>query len=50
MTMPMDDNAAYLWSIIIMGVALPIILGVYVTIRTRLNKARLERMREGNKG
>ncbi|WOR15002.1 hypothetical protein RYZ27_14595 [Hyphomonas sp. FCG-A18] len=48
MTMPMDDNAAFLWSIISMGVALPIVLGVYVTIRTRLNKARLERMREGD--
>lgn len=46
MDFPVDKNAAFLWSIIIMGVALPVLLSVYVTIRARLAKARLERMRE----
>lgn len=46
MELPVDKNAAFLWSIIIMGIAVPVLLGLYVTIRTRLAKARLERMRE----
>lgn len=47
MTMPIDDNAGFLWAIIIMGTALPALLGIYVSIRSRLAKARLDRMREG---
>lgn len=46
MTLPLDDNAAFLWSIIAMGLAVPALLSVYVLVRARLAKARLDRMRE----
>lgn len=46
MDFPVDKNAAFLWSIIIMGIALPFLLGLYSIIRVRLAKSRLDRMRE----
>ena len=46
MTFPLDDNAAFLWTIISMGIALPILLSVYAIIRASAAKARLERLRE----
>lgn len=46
MTVPLDDNAAFLWSIIVLGVALPLGLGVYAAFRARTARARLERLRE----
>jgi len=46
MDFPVDKNAAFLYAIILLGVALPILLGLYVSLRVRLSKARLDRMRK----
>ena len=41
-----DKNAAFIWAIIGLGLALPILLALYAAVRERLAKRRLERMRE----
>ena len=46
MIVPLDDNAAFLWTIIALGIALPLGLGVYAALRARTARARLERLRE----
>ncbi|MCF6328249.1 MAG: hypothetical protein L3J02_00390 [Henriciella sp.] len=43
-----DKNAAFLWAITGLGLALPILLAIYAAVRERLAKRRLERMREAN--
>ena len=40
-----DKNAAYIWALIMLGVGLPIVLAIYASIRERLARRRLERMR-----
>ncbi len=41
-----DKNAAYLLTIIGLGLALPLLLTLYAVIKTRMAKKRLERLRE----
>lgn len=41
-----DKNAAYLWAIISLGLALPILLIAYSHIRLALAERRLARLRE----
>ncbi len=43
-----DKNAAFIWTIIGLGLALPVFLAVYAAIRERLAKRRLERMRKAD--
>jgi len=43
-----DKNAAFIWAIIGLGLALPILLATYAAVRERLAKRRLERMREAD--
>jgi len=40
-----DKNAAYLWAIIGLGLAVPLLLTVYAVLRSKLAKARLARLR-----
>lgn len=40
-----DKNAAYIWTIVLIGVIVPALLGVYATIRARQAKARLDRLK-----
>lgn len=40
-----DKNAAYIWAIVGLGIALPIMLTIYTQIRLRLSLRRLERYR-----
>ncbi|MEM7493806.1 MAG: hypothetical protein AAF296_10515 [Pseudomonadota bacterium] len=46
MTLPLDDNAVFLWTIIVLGIALPLGLSGYAAFRARIARARLERLRE----
>jgi len=39
-----DKNAAFIWTILALGIALPILLALYAAIRVRLAKKRLERL------
>lgn len=39
-----DKNAAFIWAIFALGVALPILLALYAAIRARSAKKRLERL------
>lgn len=39
-----DKNAAFIWAIVALGVALPVLLGVYASVRAGLAKRRLERL------
>ena len=43
-----DKNAAFIWAIIGLGLALPIVLAVYASVRERFAKKRLTRMREAD--
>lgn len=40
-----DKNAGYIWTIVVIGVGVPILLSVYAAMRSRLARARLERLR-----
>ncbi|MEM1390991.1 MAG: hypothetical protein AAGG45_07900 [Pseudomonadota bacterium] len=46
MTIPLDDNATFLWTIILMGIAMPICLAGYAALRSHMARTRLERLRE----
>lgn len=39
-----DKNAAYIWAIFAIGLAVPVALTVYACLRTRTAKRRLERL------
>lgn len=39
-----DKNAAYLWAIIGLGIAIPVLMTAYALMRAKLSKARLEKM------
>ena len=39
-----DDNAAFIWSIFVIGLAVPALLGLYAGLKARLAKQRLERL------
>ena len=39
-----DKNAAYLWAIIGLGIAIPAVMTVYALLRAKLSKARLNRL------
>lgn len=41
-----DKNAAYIWTIIALGVALPILLAVYASLRVSAAKRRLQRLQD----
>ena len=40
------DDAIYVWSITIIGLALPALMVAYSLLRVRLSKARLERLKK----
>lgn len=44
-----DDNAAFIWAIFAIGLAVPALLGLYAWLRERLARRRLERLRESEK-
>lgn len=44
-----DDNAAYIWAIVAIGVAVPALLGLYAGARARLARRRLERLQADGK-
>jgi len=39
-----DKNAGYLWTIVAIGVIVPVLLSLYAGLRARAAKARLERL------
>ncbi len=39
-----DDNAVFIWAIYLLGMAVPILLGVYAMVKARLARRRLERL------
>ncbi len=39
-----DKNAAYIWVLVGLGLALPLLLAVYTNVRVKLAKRRLERL------
>ncbi|MEM1086653.1 MAG: hypothetical protein AAGH90_02920 [Pseudomonadota bacterium] len=46
MKVPLDDNAAFLFAIIGLGIVIPILLGTYALLKVSAAKSRLERMRK----
>ena len=40
------DDAIYVWSITIIGLALPVLMAGYSLVRVRMSKSRLERLRQ----
>jgi len=42
-----DKNAAYLWTIIGLGIAVPVLLSAYALLRAKLSKDRLKRLQDG---
>lgn len=42
-----DKNAAYLWTIIGLGVGIPVLLTLYALLRAKLSKAKLQRLQKG---
>ncbi|MEP1145199.1 MAG: hypothetical protein ABJH52_15875 [Henriciella sp.] len=40
-----DKNAPFIWTIVALGLAVPLLLTVYAVLRARFAKARLERLR-----
>ena len=45
-----DHNSGFIWAIVGLGLALPICLFIYVTMRTRFEKKRLERFESEERG
>lgn len=41
-----DKNAAYIWVIVALGVLAPMAMAVFASVRLRMAKQRLERLRE----
>ena len=39
-----DKNAGYIWAVVVIGLVVPIMMGIYATARARAAKARLERL------
>ncbi|MEM7459331.1 MAG: hypothetical protein AAF331_07690 [Pseudomonadota bacterium] len=39
-----DKNAGYIWAIVMIGVVVPILLSAYAVLRSRMARARLERL------
>lgn len=39
-----DKNAGYIWAIVLIGLIVPVLLGIYAAVRARIAKARLERL------
>ena len=39
-----DKNAEYIWAIVLIGLIVPVLLGIYAAVRARIAKARLERL------
>lgn len=39
-----EDNAAYIWAIFSIGLAVPVLLGCYAGMKARFAKRRLERL------
>lgn len=44
-----ENNAAYIWAIFIIGLAVPVLLGCYAGLKARLARHRLERLQAGEK-
>lgn len=40
-----DKNAAYIWTIVLIGVIVPALLSLYAVVRARQAKARLDRLK-----
>ncbi|GGB69539.1 hypothetical protein [Henriciella pelagia] len=40
-----DDNAAFIWTIYAIGLAVPVLLLIYASLRARASKAKLEKLR-----
>ena len=40
------DDAAYVWSVTLFGLAIPILMGVYSVLKVHLSKARLDRLKQ----
>lgn len=40
-----DKNAAYIWTIVLIGLIVPALLSLYAVVRTRQAKARLDRLK-----
>ncbi len=41
-----DKNAAFLWTLIALGLAVPFLLTAFAVIRVKLAKARLQRLQD----
>ncbi|MEQ8557654.1 MAG: hypothetical protein RIB03_04995 [Henriciella sp.] len=44
-----EDNAAYIWAIVIIGLTVPALLGLYAGLKARFAKRRLERLQASEK-
>lgn len=44
-----EENAAFIWAIFAIGLAVPALLAVYAWLKARFAKRRLERLQAGEK-
>lgn len=41
-----DKNAAFIWAIFAIGVAVPVVLALFASVRVSLSKQRLDRLKQ----